>query len=344
MTDKSLNASFASGTSFGSTLRSGASSSPFTLPSSATGEGFLRNVLPSGINPTGRLQSIRPPRDLTLGMGTGAKPSSRRFTPTIPQRTRAVDDKSASAVKTEQSVADCSKKRGRGRGRGRGRNDNTRRRSGGRSETELKQTPSVFSAGPAQKTIRRQSVGFSGNGSSGAKTDVKGSQWPGQKIVRAESSKREINERDYSDRQMDGLVDTMDVDETVFSGPTEMIPVCLPLTKISTNPVKPKKKMDRVVEGLKQDKLSANGIVKIEKTECDSSIMTQHSASKTDHDHIAQLFEEASNERLLFMQLPDCVCAAAGCDENGKEEGQSDQQSRAGLADAPSGYAGKTSV
>ena len=334
MTDKSSSA-ITSGTPSGESSRSCPSINPFSQ-SSTTGVSFLRNVLPSGINPTGRLQSIRPPRDLTLGMATAGKSTPRRsFTPTIPQRTRKVDDK-ATPMEKDQILPGETRKRGRGRGRG--RPDERRRSGSGRSEREVKQSASVFSAGPAEKTIRRQPVGFSGSGS-GRKTDGKDSQWPSQKTVKVENCEQERTD-------VGGIVDMMDTCENVFSGPVEMAPVCLPLTNSSSSAVRHGRSLDRLAACAFQSKAvhpTCNGIIKHEKMEIDEEadapvphFPKQKSACAT---AAAGVFSEIPCDQLVFMQFPDCICTAVESKDDGPKE--RDSQPRTSLAAAPSGYAGR---
>ena len=116
----------------------------------------VRNVLEGAGAPAGRLSSIRPKRDLTLG-GVQRK----TFAPTIPAK-KTKDE--IQAVQRQQPVAGPAEtkpsgrgqrgRRGRGDG-GRGRGDRGRGR--GRGDRKLVQSASVFSAGPGDRTNRRGS-------------------------------------------------------------------------------------------------------------------------------------------------------------------------------------------
>lgn len=348
MTDKSSSATVppASGTPFGDSSRSRpSSSSPFTQSNAATGGAFLRNVLPSGINPAGRLQSIRPPRDLTLGMG-GRGSSRWAFAPTIPQRPRKVDDKSAS-METQKSVPDESKKRGRGRGRGRGRADD-KKRSGslGRGERrDVKQSVSVFSEGPAEKTIRRQPVGFSGS-RSGPKSDERDHQWPLQKSVKTENSKKETVDLADHSQDLGTLIDVMETDENAFSGPAEMVPVCLPLMNFTPSSLGHGTNSNRLTASAIQGKTvlpTGNGIIKREEAEEDeSSCAIQHFPELLPrHVTATDVLSAVVNDPLLFMQFPDCICTAMETMDHDAAKGPPNSQPRTSLAAAPSGYAGK---
>lgn len=201
------------------------------------------------------------------------------------------------------------------------------------------QSASVFSEGPAERTIRRHSIGSSGSGS-GLKSNARDSGRPVQKTaVKVENCKEETTD-------VGGIVHLMDTCENVFSGPVEMVPVQLPLINSNSSSARHDRSVDRVAASATAVHSTLNGIVKQEPMEIDKEVdipvshfSKQNSGCTTT---VADVFSERPCSQLVFMQFPNCICTALESkDDSAKEH---DSQLRTSLAAAPSGYAGQVRV
>ena len=276
--------------------------------SSSQGSGVPPGNAPrGGLAPFGRLSSIRPARDLTLG-GVVKK----EFKPTIPAR-RKTPAADASKKQAEAAAPVDKKPVGRGRGDGRGRGGRGRGRGRGRGERKMIESESIFSAGPAEATMRRTG-GWGGGGGGGGggqsygglgppvftRTGPKSSSGGGSSAPYIKSEPMDGNAQlpvGLGTDEYEGLFDSEDDADDLMDVDGDVIaPVQLPLA-------------------------------------------TEVRSSDVDMLDILTRSADDDREELVFIQLPDTLPAHTSA----KEDGASAPE-KVTLADLPEGYLGQLVV
>lgn len=310
-------------------------------------------------NSPGRLSSLRPPRDLTLG---GSPRSSalqintpkRVFTPNIPSRRIKEEPKDDSL--REEKPAKVVKDNERGRrssrdGQGRG----SRGRGNNRSKPEIIQSSSVFSMGPANKVkagLTTPSVGFGGTRSSESKAT------PGA----FKKEKYSKIEDDEATRVLQMLQDDGDIEEDKSMHEAGLAPIHLPLAQHSLK-LKEQSLNDQVTGiNIKTEAMDIDIDEKKNKKKLIKPV--KHVPVKTEGREspvsCASLFNpEMLNEetQLLFMQFPDVLPISTSTPDTG-EPMNTDQPGTSGnnptskskdaakpnLEDVSEGYIGKLQI
>lgn len=182
----------------------------------------LNNTSPS----PGRLPSLRPARDLTLGATPTGKLSfsstpKRTFTPNIPTRRIKQEPKEESAKSPGRSEERRRQDGGRGRGRGEGRG----RGRGHRGKPNIIQASSVFSmgVGPVEKQRIGQGSSIPDYGASGTRDSH-----PGVKIKK-EGYNMGNDDEEESRRVLKMLETSGDINDDMDSE-SGIMPVQLPLS------------------------------------------------------------------------------------------------------------------
>ncbi|XP_032227153.2 DNA-directed RNA polymerase III subunit RPC4 [Nematostella vectensis] len=320
---------------------------PKTPGSSLLGARALlsRQLGTSSSTSPGRLPSLRPARDLTLG-GTpkvtlgGAQ--KRTFTPNIP--TRRVKEEPKDASQTERQKSERrgrgdnkrGKDSGRGRGRGRGRGN------------EIVSSPSVFSMGPAEKSRIGQTVVPTTGPSGGSKSVDK----------KASSATKTERKGDFcDDEESKRILRMLNVGSEGGENESEeygMAPVQIPLSQYqyqeAVSDTKPK-----ILPGLiKEEPMDVDEPdVKPPKPVKPQAIRKAGSATETDIPFSTLFSCEPEEEKLMFFQFPDKLPIrpsnqAEPMSTNQESSNDTNQETKADkpltLRNVSEGYIGKLQV
>ncbi|KAL9979679.1 hypothetical protein ACROYT_G017379 [Oculina patagonica] len=183
---------------------------------------LLSRQLNSASPSPGRLPSLRPARDLTLGATPKISLSGsakRTFTPNIPTRRVKQEPKDEASPTPgnsgERRRQDGGRGRGRGEGRGRGRGD--------RGKPNIVQASSIFSmgVGPVEKQKIGQVSSIPSHGSSGGRDSVS--------AVRVKKERGDGVDEEESKRVLKMLQSSGNIDEDMDSK-AGVMPVQLPLS------------------------------------------------------------------------------------------------------------------
>lgn len=283
--------------------------------------------LPRGlINRTGsatgrgaRLPSLRSPRDLTLG---GIQ--KKTFTPNIPAR-RERKDGAGSSTSVSQGKKDSTK------------GQNFRPSGRGRGKLDVIQSQSIFSQGPADRLNKPK-------GSWGA--SVESDQKPTRHVVKREPKPKfhSSDNQKLSDLLRDDFVDDKSFrEEGVY-------PIQLPINKMAM------KKEDQQVALVKEEPMSPEPKIKSLKSKVDVELTTstvRESRELTSEELFCSL-SKSGEERLMFIQFPDCLPCLHSCGEESdstKESSSTTQVDNSSkktpsgnLEEMPEGYVGKLIV
>ncbi|XP_020613394.1 DNA-directed RNA polymerase III subunit RPC4-like [Orbicella faveolata] len=318
---------------------------------------LLSRQLNSASPSPGRLPSLRPARDLTLGASPKLSLSvtpKRTFTPNIPTRRtkqEPKDDASPTAGNSgERRRRDGGRGRGRGEGRGRGRGD--------RGKPNIVQASSIFSmgVGPVEKQRIGQVVSTPSFGSSGGREGVSG--------VKIKKERGDEVDEDESKKVLKMLQTSGNIDDDVESDAGAM-PVQLPLT---FHALRMKEKeaesaaLETDVKGKSEpmevdlvDSGKASPVETLKKPVKQVPIKKEVSDEMT----LSNVLSAASvgDRKLLFFQFPDVlpIKLTSGNQEEpmSVEESPNDQTAtpekpkepkRLSLKDASEGYIGKLQI
>lgn len=303
----------------------------------------------------GRLPSLRPARDLTLGatpkLSFSATPK-RTFTPNIPSRRIKQEQKDESAQtpgkSEERRRQDGGRGRGRGEGRGRGRGD--------RGKPNVVQASSIFSmgVGPVEKQRIGQgsSIPSYASGSSGGRDSHSG-----VKIKKERSDEGD----EESSRVLKMLETSGDIDDDMESE-AGIVPVQLPLSFHALR-MKEKEAESATVEAdvkVKSESMDVDVVDSGKATAVETlkKPVKQAAVKKETPDEtlLSDLLSATSmgERKLLFFQFPDVMPirpASSNQEEPMAVEGSSSEQTataekskgpqKLSLKDASEGYIGK---
>lgn len=312
----------------------------------------LNNTSPS----PGRLPSLRPARDLTLGATTKLSFSStpkRTFTPNIPTRRIKQESKEESVKSPGRSEERRHQDRGRGRGRGEGRG----RGRGLRGKPNIIQASSVFSmgVGPLEKQRIGQGSPIPNYGASGTKDSHPAV------TVKKEGYHKGDDDEEESRRVLKMLETSGDISDDLDSK-SGIMPVQLPLSfhamrmdekqsESTTMEVDMKVKREPMdVDSVDSGKASPMETVKKPVKQVVVKKETQ------DETNLSSILSATSMEerKLLFFQFPDVMpikLPPSDKDEPMTAEGTSSEQTaspekskepqKLSLKNASEGYIGK---
>ncbi|XP_028399827.1 DNA-directed RNA polymerase III subunit RPC4-like [Dendronephthya gigantea] len=263
----------------------------------------------------GRLQSLRSPRDLTLGGST-----KRTYAPTIPVRRIKEEPKDTPSEQKPNHGGGQTRQRGRGRDRGRGR---------GRGQPNIIQSKSIFSEGLVPKTASVPSRAPSYREGGGFAESTKSERPKAEKNFEVEDPNKIL--------QMIDSDGEMDIDEAQLA--CGILPMHIPLAY-----------HDRFVEEVVNDEDISS--VKVEPMETDEKKpfvrpSNKGSKKKTKEDQpmtcerLLTGNDKKKKDQMLFFQFPDSLPTKVLENE---EEGSKEKNKSLKLQDISEGYIGKIQV
>lgn len=315
----------------------------------ARGRALFSRQLQSASPSPGRLPSLRPARDLTLGAASGITPAKRTFTPNIPTRRIKQEPRDEPHLTPERSGG---QRRQRGEGRGRGRGEGRGRGRGERNKPTIVQSSSIFSmgVGPMEKQRVGSSIPSYGSSSGGGRS-------VSSFTVKKESADGDNDEE--SKRVLKMLQTSGDIEDDDMENETGIMPVQLPFSHIA---LKAKEKQAESAS------MEADIKVKSEPMDIDLVDAEQVKSAETIKKPIKQeavkkevmvektlsnllSTQSLAGEQLLFFQFPDVlpvktdespmpVDKEASAEQTASEE-KPKEQKKLSLKDASEGYIGK---
>ncbi|CAH3151840.1 unnamed protein product [Porites evermanni] len=290
----------------------------------------------------GRLPSLRPARDLTLGAASGITPAKRTFTPNIPTRRIKQESFSDRYISHQRSGG---QRQQRGEGRGRGRGEGRGRGRGERNKPTIVQSSSIFSmgVGPVEKQRVGSSIPSYGSSSGGGGS-------VSSFTVKKESADGDNDEE--SKRVLKMLQTSGDIEDDDMENETGIMPVQLPFSHIRDFRFLFVRLRRMKSEPMDIDLVDAE---QVKSAETIKKPIKQEAVKKEliDKKTLSNLLSAQSltGEQLLFFQFPDVlpiktdespmpVDTDASAEQTASEE-KPKEQKKLSLKDASEGYIGK---